>query len=41
MPSNEMFKLFDRYGNTLVLRPDMTPSIVRTAASIYEDNLLS
>ena len=24
VPSNEMFKLFDRYGNTLVLRPDMT-----------------
>ncbi len=33
VPSNEMFKLFDRYGNTLVLRPDMTPSIARAAAS--------
>ena len=22
VPSNEMFKLFDRYGNTLVLRPE-------------------
>lgn len=32
VPSNEMFKLFDRYGNTLVLRPDMTPSIARAAA---------
>ena len=40
VPSNEMFKLFDRYGNTLVLRPDMTPSIVRTAAKYYADNLL-
>ena len=40
VPSNEMFKLFDRYGNTLVLRPDMTPSIVRTSAKYYEDNLL-
>ena len=32
VPSNEMFKLFDRYGNTLVLRPDMTPSIARATA---------
>ena len=29
VPSNEMFKLFDRYGNTLVLRPDMTPPIAK------------
>ena len=25
--SKNMFKFFDREGNTLVLRPDMTPSI--------------
>ena len=25
--SNQMFKFFDRDGNTLVLRPDITPSI--------------
>ena len=37
VPSNEMFKLFDRYGNTLVLRPDMTPSIARAAAKYFED----
>lgn len=36
--SNEMFKLFDNYGNTLVLRPDMTPSIARAAAKYFEDN---
>jgi ATP phosphoribosyltransferase regulatory subunit len=35
-----MFKLFDRYGNTLVMRPDMTPSIARTAAKYYGDRLL-
>jgi ATP phosphoribosyltransferase regulatory subunit len=40
VPSNEMFKLFDRYGNTLVMRPDMTPSIARTAAKYYSDRVL-
>ena len=40
VPSNEMFKLFDRYGNTLVLRPDMTPSIARAAAKYFEDHIL-
>lgn len=36
--SNEMFKLFDNYGNTLVLRPDMTPSIARAAAKYFEEH---
>ncbi|MDD3240001.1 MAG: ATP phosphoribosyltransferase regulatory subunit, partial [Lachnospira sp.] len=40
VPSNEMFKLFDNYGNTLVLRPDMTPSIARAAAKYFEDQVL-
>lgn len=30
--SDEMFKFFDRGNNTLVLRPDMTPSIARCVA---------
>ena len=30
--SKEMFKFFDRDGETLVLRPDITPSIARSAA---------
>lgn len=38
VPSNEMFKFFDRYGNTLVLRPDMTPAIARTAAKYFEED---
>lgn len=38
VPSNEMFKFFDRYGNTLVLRPDMTPAIARTAAKYFTEN---
>ncbi|MDO5147031.1 MAG: ATP phosphoribosyltransferase regulatory subunit [Eubacteriales bacterium] len=33
--SREMFKFFDRDNNTLVLRPDMTPSIARSAAKYY------
>lgn len=35
--SNEMFKLFDRENNTLVLRPDITPSIARCVAKYYEN----
>lgn len=33
-PSRELYKFFDREGNTLVLRPDFTPSIAR-AVSMY------
>lgn len=36
--SREMFKFFDRDNNTLVLRPDMTPSIARSAAKYYSDS---
>lgn len=35
--SNEMYKFFDRENNTLVLRPDITPSIARCAVKYYED----
>lgn len=34
--SNEMYKFFDRENNTLVLRPDFTPSIARCVAKYYE-----
>ena len=33
--SKEMFKFFDQYNNTLVLRPDITPSIARCVAKYY------
>jgi ATP phosphoribosyltransferase regulatory subunit len=36
-PSNEMYKFFDRENNTLVLRPDITPSIARCVAKYYEN----
>ena len=29
IPSRELYKFFDKEGNTLVLRPDFTPSIAR------------
>ena len=35
--SNHMYKFFDREGYTLVLRPDMTPSIARAAAKFFMD----
>lgn len=35
--SKNMYKFFDREGNTLVLRPDMTPSIARAAAKYFMD----
>ena len=38
--SNEMYKFFDRNNNTLVLRPDITPSIARCVAKYYADELL-
>ncbi|MCM1282336.1 MAG: ATP phosphoribosyltransferase regulatory subunit [Muribaculaceae bacterium] len=34
-PSKDLYKLFDKEGNTLVLRPDFTPSIARSAAKYY------
>lgn len=38
-PSKELYKFFDREGNTLVLRPDFTPSIARCAVSCFPLNM--
>ena len=35
-PSAELYKFFDRDGNTLVLRPDFTPSIARAASKYFD-----
>ena len=35
IPSRDLYKFFDREGNTLVLRPDFTPPIARAAAKYY------
>lgn len=34
-PSKDLYKFFDKEGNTLVLRPDITPSIARVAATLF------
>lgn len=39
-PSRELYKFFDREGNTLVLRPDFTPSIARAASMYYQQQEL-
>lgn len=39
-PSKELYKFFDKEGNTLVLRPDFTPSIARSAAKYFMDESL-
>ncbi len=36
----DMYKFFDKEGNTLVLRPDITPSIARCAAKYYKNENL-
>lgn len=38
--SREMFKFFDRDGETMVLRPDMTPAVARCAAKYFSDEQL-
>lgn len=35
VPSRELYKFFDREGNTLVLRPDFTPSVSRACATYF------
>ncbi|SDZ77672.1 ATP phosphoribosyltransferase regulatory subunit [Lachnospiraceae bacterium NK3A20] len=35
IPSNELYKFFDKDGHTMVLRPDFTPSVARCAAKYY------
>ncbi len=37
-PSKELYKFFDKEGDTLVLRPDFTPSIARCAAKYFMED---
>ncbi len=37
-PSKELYKFFDKEGNTLVLRPDFTPSMARCATKYFMDD---
>lgn len=36
-PSKDLYKFFDREGNTLVLRPDITPSIARSVTKYFAE----
>lgn len=38
IPSKELYKFFDKEGNTLVLRPDFTPSMARCAAKYFMEH---
>lgn len=40
IPSKDLYKFFDREGNTLVLRPDFTPSIARAVSMYFMDEEL-
>jgi ATP phosphoribosyltransferase regulatory subunit len=37
VPAKNMYKFIDRDGSTLVLRPDITPSIARAVAKYYKE----
>lgn len=36
--ARDMYKFFDREGNTLVLRPDITPSVARCVAKYFKND---
>lgn len=36
IPSKDLYKFFDREGNTLVLRPDFTPAVSRACATYFD-----
>ena len=38
--SKDLYKFFDKEGNTLALRPDFTPSMARSAAKYFMDETL-
>ncbi len=40
IPSKDLYKFFDREGNTLVLRPDITPSIARFVSSYHMEETM-
>ncbi len=40
-PSRELYKFFDRDGDTLVLRPDFTPSVARAASKYFSGESLA
>jgi len=41
IPSKDLYKFFDREGNTLVLRPDITPSVARAFVKYFAEEDLA
>jgi len=39
-PSRDLYKFFDKEGNTLALRPDFTPSMARCGAKYFMEEIL-
>ena len=39
-PSKDLYKFFDKEGDTLVMRPDFTPSIARATAKYFADEVM-
>ena len=39
-PAKELYRFFDKEGNTLALRPDITPSVARVAATLFAEEEL-
>jgi len=37
-PSKELYKFYDKEGNTLVLRPDFTPAMARAFSKLYHND---
>lgn len=40
IPAKDLYKFFDKEGNTLALRPDITPSVARAAATLFGEEEL-
>ena len=40
IPSKDLYKFFDKDGNTLALRPDITPSVARCVAKYFSEEEL-
>lgn len=40
IPSKDLYKFFDKDGNTIALRPDITPSVARAAATLFGEEKL-
>ena len=38
--AKELYRFFDKEGNTLALRPEITPSVARAAATLFSDEQL-